>query len=760
MRLFILLLIAGTAAASFAVEIGAGWEFNREGDSEGWTIEENVAQLAAVDGGLTSLVDGERVRLLGPQVDIPAADFGFLVLRMRALRSSSALLRWKSDSSPLGFLSFELIGDGRFHEYVIPLHEAEGWTGRITRLSGLTFFKAIPGTNLVIDYLRIVRLGPRLEMRKFRAKRITPKPGEPVPLEMILRNTGDGAGSGIARLSLPSGIRLLEGESTRALAPIAAGAADTARWTVSAGEPGDFPVTGQILLDGDVHADSAIVLPVVSARWEQREFLLTAWSPPAVWATARERGLGYYGEANFKTLLWVPPGKAAVDSVARYGMRCLINVGSIVPDQSYLRAQDFQVPPKLRPEHFAELDGIIDKFRDHPAVIGYFIVDEPGHLAFENLSQIVARIRRRDPTRLCYINQHPSSAGPAWFGPRSYREVLEHYLDVIQLELLSYDRYTFFEGGDGPDFFKDLATVRRVALDYGVPFANIVQAVGDETNLGLNWRIPKAPEHRWLAYNSLAYGARSLMWFHWNHTWGVTGSVEQDRLFASIRNVNAEINTLAPFLMRLRSTGAYHVGEIPPGGVALPDTVLVRAVEADADMVVGLFEDEAGNDYFMVVNDYEEATTATVMLDRSTAELLTLDVASGTVRQVPVETGSENAEFEVDLRPGAGRLFFFTYPTAVVTARSPAPERYGLGQNYPNPFNPVTTISFETPAPGTVKVTIYDALGQEVEVLVDGHRESGHHAVRWSAPELASGVYLYALEAGGRTLRRKMTLLR
>ena len=200
----------------------------------------------------------------------------------------------------------------------------------------------------------------------------------------------------------------------------------------------------------------------------------------------------------------------------------------------------------MKPEHFAELDEIIDKFRDNPTVIGYFITDEPNHKAFANLSDIVAHIRKRDPTRISYINQHPSSAGPTWFGPRTYRELLEHYLDVIKLELLSYARYTFFRNGDGPDFFYDLATVRQVALDYDIPFANIVQAVGDEAELGLNWRIPNAAEHRWLAYNSLAYGARSLMWFHWNHDWGVTGSVARDELFASIRNINSEVNVLGP----------------------------------------------------------------------------------------------------------------------------------------------------------------------------------------------------------------------
>jgi hypothetical protein len=93
--------------------------------------------------------------------------------------------------------------------------------------------------------------------------------------------------------------------------------------------------------------------------------------------------------------------------------------------------------------------------------------------------------------------------------------------------------------------------------------------------------------------------------------------------------------------------------------------------------------------------------------------------------------------------------------------------------NYPNPFNPSTTIQFSLPSSGPtpakgrdgvgsyeVTLTIYNALGQEVEKLVDGVREPGTYSVTWDASHLASGVYYYRLVAGDFEATRKLLLIR
>jgi len=331
---------------------------------------------------------------------------------------------------------------------------------------------------------------------------------------------------------------------------------------------------------------------------------------------------------------------------------------------------------------------------------------------------------------------------------------------------LSYDRYHFFKGYDGGDFFHDLATIRRVALKYDVPFCNIVQAIGTD-EFGLNWRTPGRSEHRWLVYNSLAYGAKGIVWFHWNSSWGLTGSPEREHLYASIQQANAEINTLGPFLMPLRSTGAYHWPEVPRGAVPLPEDVLVKAVAADVGLVIGLFKDESDNDYFMLVNQsYERPTTASVTLDRAVDALYTLEVSSGAVRPLAFVHTPAGTAFETALPPGGGKLFFFdaspprAVPTHIAGYRAATPSRYQLRQNYPNPFNPLTTIEYDLVEEGAVELKVYDSLGRQEAVLVDERQKAGRHAVQWRAQGLASGIYFCALAAGDRTLYRKIVLVR
>jgi len=88
------------------------------------------------------------------------------------------------------------------------------------------------------------------------------------------------------------------------------------------------------------------------------------------------------------------------------------------------------------------------------------------------------------------------------------------------------------------------------------------------------------------------------------------------------------------------------------------------------------------------------------------------------------------------------------------------PTDYTLDQNYPNPFNPVTTIEFAIPQAVEVNLVVYDALGREVEVLVNGTMEAGRHRVRFDAGRLPSGVYLYRLSAGSYSRVSKMVLLK
>jgi hypothetical protein len=84
-----------------------------------------------------------------------------------------------------------------------------------------------------------------------------------------------------------------------------------------------------------------------------------------------------------------------------------------------------------------------------------------------------------------------------------------------------------------------------------------------------------------------------------------------------------------------------------------------------------------------------------------------------------------------------------------------------LEGNYPNPFNPSTTIRYALSTDGPVSIRVYNMLGQEVATLVDGFQKAGEQSVVWNGvnnfgQSVASGLYIYRLQAGNTVLSHKM----
>ncbi len=105
-------------------------------------------------------------------------------------------------------------------------------------------------------------------------------------------------------------------------------------------------------------------------------------------------------------------------------------------------------------------------------------------------------------------------------------------------------------------------------------------------------------------------------------------------------------------------------------------------------------------------------------------------------------------------------LNWFGIATGVSEVGGVIPEEYTISQNYPNPFNPSTTINFSVPKHSKVVLKVYDILGSEVAILVDGFKNTGNYEVNFDASKLASGMYIYRLTAGNFTTSKKMMLLK
>jgi hypothetical protein len=117
--------------------------------------------------------------------------------------------------------------------------------------------------------------------------------------------------------------------------------------------------------------------------------------------------------------------------------------------------------------------------------------------------------------------------------------------------------------------------------------------------------------------------------------------------------------------------------------------------------------------------------------------------ASAGIAQTPASAGEA-------ANPGVGEK----------TLGARIPEGYALHANYPNPFNPTTRIQFDMPEASTVRLTIFNVLGQEIATLVNGEINAGFQQVEWNTENsngrsVPSGIYMYRIDATSLTSGRE-----
>ncbi|TNE73109.1 T9SS type A sorting domain-containing protein [bacterium] len=154
--------------------------------------------------------------------------------------------------------------------------------------------------------------------------------------------------------------------------------------------------------------------------------------------------------------------------------------------------------------------------------------------------------------------------------------------------------------------------------------------------------------------------------------------------------------------------------------------------------VVELFDSETGNTY----NLRENGSLTFTQVSKAAAtdnDLKTLTA-----------TSNGNSRFKVNITP----------ITTSVENGIAVPTTVALSQNFPNPFNPSTKIAYAVPAQASVRLAVYDMLGREVALLVNTVKAAGKYEVTFDASALASGMYIYRLQANGTVLTQKMTLIK
>lgn len=205
---------------------------------------------------------------------------------------------------------------------------------------------------------------------------------------------------------------------------------------------------------------------------------------------------------------------------------------------------------------------------------------------------------------------------------------------------------------------------------------------------------------------------------------------------------------------RLREGGAIAT-TVPGGPDAVFDAVAAAvSLEDNSSYIFNGAEAQVTSDLMpMVVADLTIDNAAGVTLSQETTINGTLFLNAGVFNNtIPFTLGPNGAIAE-----NGGSL---AVAVSNESAGDELPTTFHMEQNYPNPFNPSTVIEYGLPVSAEVSVAVYNLLGQEVDRFELGHQSAGVHSFTYRAGALTSGMYIYRLETGVKTVTRTMMLLR
>ena len=249
----------------------------------------------------------------------------------------------------------------------------------------------------------------------------------------------------------------------------------------------------------------------------------------------------------------------------------------------------------------------------HPQLAGYFFKDEPHCANYPELARHIAEVRKLDDSKLLYLNLFPTYAPEHMTGTADYDEYVGRYIDELGTGFLSYDHYSITADSLGNtslsrDYYRNLELISRHARHAGIPFWAFALSTA-------HYSFPAATrEHlRLQMFSNLAYGAQGLQYFTYWQFPGlgdskdvpITNAGERGTSWWLVRDLNKEIQSLAPIFLNSSVISIEHTGDSIPEGTtrltALPEPIKALTSHGGEGLLVSHLRNE-GFDYLMIVN--------------------------------------------------------------------------------------------------------------------------------------------------------------
>ena len=212
-----------------------------------------------------------------------------------------------------------------------------------------------------------------------------------------------------------------------------------------------------------------------------------------------------------------------------------------------------------------------EAIRNHPALFGYMLGDEPRMADFDTYKHRYHAIRAADSTHLCYQNLFPYYGDELLetIGAASYEEYLRKFSEIL-LPQISFDFYPIWDYDIRPTWYYTLEAVRRESLRTGVPFWAFVLSTPH-----VGYPQPTLEMLRLQIYSNLAYGAQAIQYFTFRtpppddtydyHNGPITLEGKKTETYNIVRDMNRELHEVIPFFDGCTVERVGHLLEVPLG---------------------------------------------------------------------------------------------------------------------------------------------------------------------------------------------------
>jgi hypothetical protein len=379
---------------------------------------------------------------------------------------------------------------------------------------------------------------------------------------------------------------------------------------------------------------AAIILPIHAARAEASEIPILAWyGPPAAETNAdRYRELAEAGFThNFSGLSNVDAMQKALDVAHAAGIKQFISI----------------------PELLGEPEKVAERFKDHPALAGYYLRDEPSVADFPALAKWARRIQAVDSIHPCYINLFPNYANGQQLGTATYQEHLDRFIKEVPVPFISFDHYPVVGNSLRGEWYENLERVSASAKAAKKPFWAFALAVAHGP-----YPIAELEHLRLQVFSDLAYGAQGIQYFtywtpksaEWNfHQAPIEVDGKRTPVYDRVKQVNSEIRALSNLFHNAEVLKVGHTGTLPRGTRAFEPVAPIAELKTEgAGSVVSLLAKGSQRILAIVNRDL-----------RAKMQLSVTFAPAARIIEVTKDGGSHpltSGEFEAELSPGDIRV--------------------------------------------------------------------------------------------------------